>query len=296
MTMRTVLAAIIAVTLLCSTTAHAQSVSRPTFLALQKVQELSEAEQYEEAKVALEELLTKVKPNSYDFAITNQYLAHTSVMLDDSRTARTALEAALATTELPEELRLDMNLFYGTVLIGDEEFELARRALEEWFAAAPRPKPSQIFSLAYANYMSDDLERAEHLVARAIGEAPQPPESWYQLYYRVLLELKKFEVAEAVLLGMLERNPTSRLYWRMLASHHLQLERSSEALAAIMVAYTGSLIDDTKDLEQIVSLYSYIDVPEKGARMLEEWMGEEKLPEDAETLKQLGNMGILKST
>lgn len=283
----------IVVLLAIAAMASAQSVSRTTFNALQDVQEMMDAEQYDQALARLEQLAVATADNPYDFALTNQYLAHVSVIVDNPDRARAALQAALATEGLPPDLRGDMNLFYGTVLIGDEEYELARAALEEWFALAPLPQPSQIFSLAYANYQTRNLPRAEELVARAIGETAEPQESWYQLHYRVLFEQKKFGEARSVLEGLIERAPLTPLYWRMLASHHFEIEGSSDGLAALMIAYSNDLLESETDLRQIVSLWGYIDAPEKGARLLEEWLESGRLETDAESLKQLGNLWLL---
>jgi tetratricopeptide (TPR) repeat protein len=275
------------------TTTSAQSVSRATFNALQDVQEMMDAEQYDEALVRLEALVIETADNPYDFALTNQYVAHISILVDNPSRARTALQAALSKEGLPPELRGDMNLFYGTILIGDEEYELARAALEEWYALSPLPTPTQIFSLAYANYQTGNLPRAEELAARSIGDSPEPQDSWYQLYYRILFEQKKYEPAETVLLGLIERDPVNPLYWRMMASHHFELESSNDGLAALMIAYSNELLDAETDLRQIVSLWGYIDAPEKGARMLEGWLEDGRLETDAEALKQLGNLWLL---
>jgi len=284
---------LILVILLVAVDVAAQSVTRPTFLALQRVQEMMEVEQYQEALLELEELAIKTVDNPYDYALTNQYLAHVSVIQDNPARARVALEAALANEGLPPELRTDMNLFYGTVLLGEEEYELALKALEEWFSLEEFPQASQIFSLSYASYMTGNIARSEELVERAIGEKPEPPVSWYQLYYRVLFEQKKYDHAEAVLKGMIERAPLDETYWRMLASHHMQLEDSSEGLAAMMIAYTNDLLETNTDLKQIVSLWGYIDAPEKGARLLEEWISSGRVESNAETLKQLGNLWLM---
>jgi len=284
---------VVAALLLLATAVQAQSVSRSTFRVLEQAQELMGEERYEEARTGLEAILSKTAEDPYDFAVVNQYVAHVSVLMEDFDRARSALEAGLASPELPSDIRTEMNLFYGTVLLGQEEYDLARIALEEWLAADSFPTPNQLFTVSYANYMSGKLARSEPLIARAIGESAEPKKSWYQLYYRVLFELKKFDGAEKVLLGMVSRDPTKKQLWRMLASHYLQLERATDALAALMIAHGNELIDGEKDLEQIVSLYSYIDVPEKSARMLQGWIEEEKLPGDADALKKLGSLWLL---
>jgi predicted negative regulator of RcsB-dependent stress response len=270
-----------------------QSVTRPTFHALESAQELMNAEQYQKALTELEALAIKTRNNPYDFALTSQYLAHVNVLMDNRPGARAALKSALAYEGLPDDLRTNMNLFYGTVLLGDEEFELALEVLEAWFALAENPQPSQIFSLAYANYQAGNRARAEEFVARSIGESAQPRESWYQLYYRVLYEQKKYDHAEAVMKGIVGNWPANAGNWRMLASHYLQLENSQEGLATMMIAYLNMLLESETDLKQIVSLWGYVEAPERGARLLSELLESGRIESSPEMLKQLGNLWLM---
>jgi len=273
--------------------AQSQSVTRGTFVVIEDVQELMEKERYTEASVQLEALVKKTQGNPYDFAIANQYLAQVAVMLDDTPRARKALEDALSSSDLPPETRSNLNLFYGTVLLGEEEYELARAALKDWYTTEEIRTPGQIISYAYSVYMSGDAAEAEPLVAAALAESDQPLDNWYQLHYRVLFDLKRYAAAENVLRRLISRSQTNKMHWRMLANHYLRLERGSDALAVIMVAYTNDVIKDPKEFEEIVSLYGYIDAPDKGARLLASWIEQEQLPRDADTLKKLGNMWLL---
>lgn len=281
--------------LVSASSAAAQSVTRSTFRVIEDVQELMEQDRHEEAMTALEALVLDTQKIPYDHALANQYLAHTSIILDRPAKAREALERALAMDGLPPEFSADLKLFYGTVLLGDEEFEAAAAALEDWLAVAEKPSSKQIFTASYANYMSGAVERAETLMARCFAETPRAKilDSWFQVYYRILFDLKKFTDGEQLLLELLGRDPLNEQYWRLLASHYLQLEESNEALAAIMLSYWNELVSKPEDLKRIVSLYGFIDVPESAARMLETWLVEEKVPEDTDSLKQLGNLWLL---
>jgi tetratricopeptide (TPR) repeat protein len=180
-------------------------------------------------------------------------------------------------------------------LLGEEEYGEAVRVLEEWLAAAQEVTPKEIFNIAYANYMHSDVKRAEALMEKIFHADPRPmiKNSWYQVYYRILFDLGKYGEAEALVIELLSIAPGSEQYWRLLASHYLQLEDSGEALAALMIAYWNKLIDDGDDLQRIVSLYGFVDAPEKAARLLETWLGEEKIPEDSDSLQQLGNLWLL---
>ncbi|MDH4048222.1 MAG: tetratricopeptide repeat protein [Gammaproteobacteria bacterium] len=275
--------------------ASAQSVTKNTFRAIEHVQELMEQERYKEALVLLDALVIETRNIPYDYALANQYLAHTSVILDQPVKARKALESALGVEGIPEDMRIDLKLFYGTVLLGQEEYALATKALEEWLAAAVAPRVKQIFTVSYANYMSGSLGRAEELMARTFGASirSEIPDSWFQLYYRILFDRKKYPEAERLLFELLARDPLSEQYWRLLASHYLQLEESGDALAAIMLSYFNGLVADPDDLKRIISLYGFIDVPEKAAVLMEEWLAEKKIPQDADALKQLGNLWLL---
>jgi uncharacterized protein HemY len=294
--------AVIAV-LLTASLANAQSLTRPTFRALDDIQKIAGEERYDEAMIRLEALIIKVKEIPYDYAIANQYLAHISITMDKPGKARQALEEALAVPNLPPELLVNLKLFYGTVLLGDEEFAGAATVLEEWLALAekiggkksPPPKPPQVFNVAYASYMSGKVERSEALMARAFDmiERKQIPDAWIQVYYRILFDRKKYSAAENLVLDLVARDPGDEQYWRLLASHYMQLEQSGDALAAIMLAYWNELIAKPDDLKNIVSLYSYLDIPEKAARLLETWLAEEKIPADMESLRQLGNLWLL---
>ena len=274
--------------------AVAQSVSRASFKKIAAAQEMMEAERFREAIAVLEELVRDTADIPYDNAIANQYLAHCSVMLDNVPRARTALKAALASSALTPVMEAELKLFYGTVLLGDEDYPRAAAMLEDWLALAPSPEPKQLFSVAYANYMSGNLPRAEELVARTVEEGgANAQDSWYHVYYRVLNDQRKYGAAEQVLYQLVGRDPSKALHWRMLASHYLQLDKSSEGLAAIMVSYLGGAETRPEDLRQIVALYGFIDVPEKAARLLQGYIDEGRIEADAATKKQLGNLWLM---
>lgn len=271
-----------------------ESASKRTFVKLTEVQELWEEEKYVEARAELEELAAANRDSSYDFALTNQYLAQTAILMGDPPAARRALETALSVSGLPQQLEADLKLFYGQVVLGDEDYDIAATMLEDWLAATQaRILPTQLFYVAYANYMTARLERAQALIERAIGESSARNESWERLYYQILFDQKKFDAAEAVLYELLTLNTTNKSYWRLLANHYLQVEDSRQALAALLLGRLQQAVTDPADLKHMISLFSYIDLPERAARMLEQTLADETLPADEQALRQLGDLWLL---
>ena len=274
--------------------AAAPSPSRSTFVKLMKVQDYWEEEDYDAAIADLEKLLGKKHDDPYEFALASQFLAHTYVLLDRPRAARTVLEAALEKEGIHFQLLANLKLFYGQLALGDEEYELARQMFEEWLATTMQvADSSQLFSAAYANYMTQHLDEAERLVERAISGNAAAPDSWHRLHYQVLFDLERFEAAELILLDMLERSPADDGYWRLLANHHLRREDSVKALVALTIAQQIEVLTDIEDLLRIVSLFNVAEAPERGARLLEQALADAKLRSDFEVLRRLGDLLLL---
>ena len=274
--------------------AAAPSPSRSTFVKLMKVQKYWEEEKYDAAVADLENLLGKKHDDPYEFALASQFLAHTYVLLDRPQAARRALEAALEKDGIHFQLLANLKLFYGQLALGDEEYELARQMFEEWLATTMQVADSgQLFSAAYANYMTRHLDEAVDLVERAISGNAAAPDSWHRLHYQVLFDLERYDAAELVLLDMLQRSPADNGYWRLLANHHLRREDSVKALAALTIARQIEVLTEIEDLLRIVSLFNVAEAPERGARMLERALADAKLEPDFEVLRRLGDLLLL---
>jgi tetratricopeptide (TPR) repeat protein len=293
--MRTLTTIIVLVGLLAGPAFAADpQASRSTFVKLMDVQELWEEDRYPEAIEVLEDLVASTRDKPYDFAIANQYLAHTAVMMGEQERARPALEAALATSGLPEQLVGELKMFYAQIVIGDEEFGLAKQLFDDWLAITEEPPtPAQLFSIGYANYMSGHLPEARDFVSRAIDESPKPPDNWLRLYYQVLFESEDYTAAERIAVDLVNREPANEQFWRLLASHYMRLENYRQALATAEVASMTGAMQTESDLRRIASLYSQVYVPERAARRLARWIDEGKVEADAETWRQLGDLWML---
>jgi len=269
--------------------------SRSTYAKLIDVQELWSKDQYDEAFAELEELANKTRDKEpLDYAVAEQYIAHTAILADRYELARPALEKALAQQGLPKEFAAGLKLDYGQIVLGDEEYELARKMLEGWYADTDAEKqPSQLFALAYANYMTEHLPRAEELLESALANSKTVNNTWYRVYYQVLFDQKKYDKAESVVYGLVSREPANETYWQLLVNHYLHLEDDRRALAAMAIARIQGLMNTTDDMKRIATLYSVVEIPEKAARLLQGWVEEGSLKADAKTLRRIGDLWLL---
>lgn len=272
------------------------TASRSTFTKLMDVQELWEEEDYDGAIAELNELIEKTRDKPYDYAVANQYLAHTAVMAGRQQDARQPLEAALSVPEKDLGIKLagELKMFYAQIVISDEDYELAKQMFDEWLEVTEEPpKPGQYFSMGYANYMAGYLPEARQYVGLAVDQSTKAPDSWLRLYYTVLFDSKDYEAARLLAVELLNRDVTNESYWRLLASHYLRLEDYKQALATAESALTVGVMQGESDLRRIASMYGHVSVPEKAARNLSAWMAEERVETNAETWRQLGDLWML---
>jgi tetratricopeptide (TPR) repeat protein len=269
--------------------------SRKTYLRLIDIQELWDEKRYEEAIGELQELAGETRDNPRDYALTHQYLAHTYVMNGQSARARAALETALGVGGLAPQLRAELQLFYGQVLVGAEEFETARENLEAWYAVTEEPpQPSEVFALSYANYMTGNLERAGELLEQLIAARDGwSEESWDRLHYQILFDQQRYEEAEQVIMTLVARRPDYEDYWLLLVNHYMRIEESREALATLVLGYLQEQFVAAADKERMVSLYGHVEIPEKAARLLEQWMADGSLERTPDNLRRLGDLWLL---
>ena len=271
-----------------------QRASNRTYLKLMDVQQLWDEDQFTQALDVLHDYEARVIGDAYDQALVLQYIAHTYVFMDQIADSRAALERALALDGIDTPLTAELKLTYGQILMGDEQFDKALGELEFWYENTEQEKPSgQIFTLGYANYMTGHLQRAENLVDTAIAADPNPRKSWYRLHYQILFELKEYPRAKALLLNMIEQDPYETDNWRLLANHHLQLEDSTSALAALAIAYNAGLLEGAEDLKRMITLYGAVEVPEKAARLLEKHLEDGSLEADPDMLRRLADLWML---
>ncbi|MGB5344626.1 MAG: tetratricopeptide repeat protein [Woeseia sp.] len=277
--------------------ANAQQASRSTFVKLLEVQEYWDQQKYDLALAELDELLAKTRDKPYDFALANQYLAHTCVLADCPARTRSALENALAQPGLPDSMLTTLKLFYGQVLLVDEEFAAARDTFEEWLVLLQQSDgtadPTQLFSAAYANYQTKRYQRAGELLEKAILGKPDAPLSWRQLQYHTLFELERYSEAETVALELATRSPADKAAWQLLSNHYLRREDGLQALTVLAIAYQQEVLDSPADVRRLVSLYSAVDIPERGARLLEKLLQQSLIDADFDALKLAGDLWLI---
>ena len=279
---------------LLTNAAWGQAASRQTYLKLTEVQELWEEEDYAGALAVIEDLVERTRGDAYDYALVHQYLARHCVLADCEERIRPALDVALAQPNLPDEMMTMLYLFYAQVVLSEAEYALAAEYYEKWMASTIMdPSPEHMFSASYAHFEIKNYDRAEELVVRAIENGKPARINWSQLHYEILMAVDRPTDAEAVAADLLERYPLSEKAWQMLGNHYLRIEEMARALPIFAIAWSQGILTSEMDAKRIVSLYSYVETPERAARLMEKLVEEAVVEEDFDTLKRIGELWLL---
>ncbi len=253
---------------------------------------ISEA-RLEAAEAALETLARRVRDDSHEAARVLEARARLHEARDETDTALTYIEQALAIAAIPDDLRWHLEYARARLLVDQGDFEAALARLEAWFEAVESPAP-RAWMLRALIVM--ELGRADDAIAaarRAIGMASQPRADWYGFLAGVLMREQAWVEAQAVLERMLRHWPLRERYWEQLAAVQMQREAYAEALTTLRTAEAAGVLEQASAIVRLVQLTMMEGLPAPGARLLEAALAADSLETDAEHLELLADAWLM---
>lgn len=246
----------------------------------------------EEAVTRLNALLKTDKLSEYEQAVAQQLLGYAHLGSNKMKPAISAFEAALALAALPEDVTLTVTTTLAQACLDIRDFTCARRHIDTVLAQQASPAPDVLAVAAYIYFELREFSRAEELALRAIAFSDKPQENTYQILLSVYREQKAYAKAEALLRDVLSRYPDNVSYWQYLSYVLFEQGKDHEALASLMLAYRLGLLK-SDDLERIAGLHANLGVPEKAARLLDEWLKSGALEPTNERIFLEGRLWVL---
>ena len=268
----------------------AGTMSEANYRRLEKIQELMEQGQLQEAEEKLRVLARRVKEGGYEYAVTMQTWGYLHAARERYREAIDAFGKALATGELPDDVALELRYDIAQLHAGLEAWQKAARAYEAWLAEAKSPSAE---SYAFGAMVYARLKRygkAIGAIRKAIAMAERPRENWYQLLAALHYQRNELKAMAGVLEKMVSLWPKRPRYWKQLASVHYLLGRNRRALAVLALAYRQGYLERESELLNLVNLYLLQKIPYKAARILEREMDAGRIRRTGRNLQRLGEL------
>lgn len=269
-----------------------QGMSPQLHLQAEEINQLMQDGNNQQAIQRLTALRGQSSHNNYEKAILAQMLGYAYIGTSRYADAAKAFEEALAFDVLPAEVTASISTALVQMYMETKEYDKARQRIEQILAAGGSADPDFLAVAAYVYYELKQYGPAEKHLLTAISSVAEPKENWYQILLAVYRAQSAWPKAEALLRDVLTRFPGNGNYWQFMSYVLFEQDKQHEALASMMLAYRLNLMK-TDELERLSGMYANIGVPEKAARLLDEWMRNGQIETTDERLSLTGRLWLV---
>jgi tetratricopeptide (TPR) repeat protein len=262
------------------------SMSEPVYRKLSAVHELMGENELDEAMDRLRSLLDS-RLNDYERALVLQSIGFVYSQRGDYGPAIDYFEQCIELDALPNIAQQGMLYSLASLYASQEEFRKTIDTLTTWFKYEQEPKADAYMLMASAYAELEEYLNALPWVQKAIELSEEPKESWYQLELAIYFETKQYEAAIPHLQEMVAIWPDTLRYWETLSSAYMQVNKDAEALAALTLAYKRGLVEEERQLLNLVKLNLFLEIPFKAGEILEREMAAGRIETNMDNLELL---------
>jgi tetratricopeptide (TPR) repeat protein len=268
---------------------------------VQKAQEAMDLKDLPKAKEILARALQQKKINDYERAVVWQVTAMIAFEEDDTRGTIRAYEQILRFRE-SIAVAFEMQILYGLAQLyySQENYDKALELVNEWEA---RQSPefigvSQLTFISQLHYVRENFPSALSYIDRTIALAQsvadiEVKENWYGLKLSAHYELGQYSSVRDTLEILLINWPKPQ-YWIQLAGVYQELNDEDTFYSLMEAAYKQGFLDDKPNqLENVAQIQMSRSAPIKCAWILDRAFREQRVDEDAQNLKTLGQCYML---
>jgi tetratricopeptide (TPR) repeat protein len=260
------------------------AMSMNIFKRMEKANLLVEEENFQEALIQLQELLT-VRSSKYEKAQIHSLIGLIHYRNSDQNSALASFIRVLESKgAMPLALHQQTLKTLTQLAMVTEDYGQARSFCEQLIAISEQPDQLDYALLAQSNYKLEDWDSALSAAINgrktAYQQQKQPDENLLLLLNAVYYERQEMQQMPAVLEEIIKYYPKTS-YLLYLASIYGQLERADKQLVLMESLYEDGRIVKGAQLRNLVSLYMSEKAPYKGALVLQKALDSGKLEYDS---------------
>ena len=234
---------------------------------LSAVQELIQAEKYNEALAGLRAMVDSESLTDYETAVVNQFFGYAYVSLEKYKDALKYFDKAISAKMLAVSAELNLMFTAAQLYRATDELDKSIRTFEDWLARTEEPTGSQLYQVASTYAQAERFKQAISYAQKAVALSPTPEEGWLNLLASVYLNERQFKNAIEPLEELVLRFPKLS-YYKQLAVAYSESKQEKKALVAFELAYRQGLMKEGRDLRRLAEQYLYHEVPYKAALLL----------------------------
>lgn len=256
---------------------------------LQKVNQYIGAENWEAALLAVNAVLKKTQPGTYDRAISQLHVAQIHLSrnkkdLGDYAAAIPALTEVVKSGFWPKDKILEWKYILAQLCAQEDKLAEAEQYIREWLNETPAPTPD-----AYVFYVTLIVQRAQKdaenvdkkLLETALAEAhkglllgAKPNETLLYLQAACYQGLERWDDAAETLELLLKMNPRNKTYWNQLLGMYVTAGSDLRAALTIERANKYDTMNTPRENIALAQLYHNMKQFDRSIEILEKGLND----------------------
>ncbi|MGI0118989.1 tetratricopeptide repeat protein [Zooshikella sp. RANM57] len=242
--------------------AYAKAPALPPALyrQIETIQQLQHNQQWQVAANKITALEKQLKPQSYGYSLVIQLGVHNALQQGKPDLAIIRLRKVLAVKKLPTTTLDDLTVTLGQLLVQQGQAKEAVKWLQPWYQRVTGKTSAKVatglMTLGYAYYQLGNYPAVIHPVKRTLTLYTKPPKNAYQLLLSAYMQTQRYAAAQKLLQQrLIVLYPKQANYWRQLSFVSYQLKDMTTAVATLELGIKKGILQQAKDVKQLVSLY-----------------------------------------
>ena len=264
-------------------------VTERIFRQIEKMQDAYNEEGREEEAIRIgEEILANERAKPYDRALALLLAGGAAANLGDDARAASYLERAIESNALPNENHYNAMHTLGGVYFNTEQWPKAQATFKRLIDETKTTDPEYHKLYGAAFYNADQFAESIEPLKRAVeldveGQDTQA----MQMLMGAYSELERDGEALALAESMLQKKPDDKRMLLNVVTLYSNLEQPDKAAALLDSAMKRGLMTTADDYKRLYATYFSIDREADAARIIEEGLAKNILPQDGETYTNL---------
>ena len=268
------------------------AIDAKTFEILTKAQELTQADQYNEALQTLDSIKNSDKLNSYAKSQMWNFYAYIYASQDKYQDAIGAYKKILAEPDAPDGLKLTAKYTMAQLYFQIEDYNSVISFMEEWLRENPKPTATAYIMLCQAYYQNKTYDPALKNLNKAIdiekGEGKKVDENWLRLKAAIYFEKNDTENTLKTYEELLSLYPKTT-YLKQIAGLHGELGHDKKRLTTYDALYMNGSLQSESEVLNLAYMYLGQEIPYKAGRIIEAGMDKDLIKKSPKNMETLAN-------
>ena len=282
--------------LLLPVTGHATyTVDENVYKGLNNAQQFIDQDNPQAAFDVLQKLKQRSALSPYEKAMIDNQLGYLHYQQNRLNQAISAFEAVIAYEPIPEALLQSTLYTLAQIYFEKEAYPKSIQALRRWFSVVENPTEDAYALLAQAYSQTNNHRLVVDNLNKALAILEEknlsPVEQWLVMLQSSYSELGLIEHRVDIMKWLIRIYP-KKDYFLALSTAYGLLDKRSEQLSVLEIAYKNDMLDQSSELLTLASLMFSGGAPYKAAKVLEKGIREETVTANVRNLKFLASAWI----